>query len=54
MVTEGSGKVFKAEQGMRRCKVCEELFTRAAAAQHSTVPCQPKPEALAAAAGQSH
>jgi hypothetical protein len=23
-----SGKVFRVEQGMRRCMVCEELFTR--------------------------
>jgi len=37
-----SGKVFKVEQGMRRCMVCEELFTRDAAAQHANVACWPE------------
>src|ERR1700758_1324376 len=37
------GKVFTAEtDGMRRCMVCEELFTQQEASKHSTVPCQPK------------
>jgi hypothetical protein len=48
------GKIFRVEQGMRRCCVCEELFTAPAAGQHFNEPCQPKPEAAkAAAAGQS-
>ena len=34
-----SGKVFRVEQGMRRCMVCEELFTRDSAAQHANVAC---------------
>jgi hypothetical protein len=48
------GKIFRAEQGMRRCMVCEELFTREASREHSDEPCQPKPAlAHAAAVGQS-
>jgi hypothetical protein len=37
-----SGKVFRVEQGMRRCMVCEELFTRETAAQHANVACWPE------------
>jgi hypothetical protein len=37
-----SGKVFRVEQGMRRCMVCEELFTRQAAAEHATLACWPR------------
>jgi hypothetical protein len=37
-----SGKVFTVEQGMRRCMVCEELFTRDSAAQHANVACRPE------------
>lgn len=36
------GKVFKVEQEMRRCLVCEELFTPRAAANHTDVVCIPK------------
>jgi hypothetical protein len=36
------GKVFRVEQGMRRCMVCEELFTRDSAAQHAKVACWPE------------
>jgi hypothetical protein len=38
-----TGKVFRAENGMRRCMVCEELFTRQGAAEHFGVSCQPQP-----------
>ena len=49
------GKIFKVEQGMRRCCVCEELMSRETAAFHFNEPCQLKPElAQAAVAGQSH
>lgn len=41
-MAETAGKVFLAEQGMRRCQVCEELFTREDAAQHASVPCEAK------------
>lgn len=34
------GKIFRVEQGMRRCMVCEELFTRDSAAQHAKAPCK--------------
>ena len=37
-----SGKVFRIEQGMRRCMVCEELFTRDSAAEHANVACRPE------------
>ena len=36
-----SGKVFRIEQGMRRCMVCEESFTRDNAAEHANVACRP-------------
>lgn len=32
------------EQGMRRCLVCEEWFTRDRARQHSDVVCYPQPQ----------
>jgi hypothetical protein len=36
------GKVFVVVgQRVRRCLVCEELFTRRAASEHATVPCMP-------------
>lgn len=48
------GKIFRVEEGQRRCQVCEGLFTREAAGLHFSEPCQPKPEqAKAATAGQS-
>ena len=37
-----AGKVFRVERGMRRCMVCEELFTRDSAAQHAKVACWPE------------
>jgi len=37
--TDRIGKVFKVEQEMRRCLVCEELFTPRAAAKHADVAC---------------
>jgi hypothetical protein len=40
--TDQSGKVFRVEQGMRRCMVCEELFIRETAAQHANVACWPE------------
>jgi hypothetical protein len=42
--SDQSGKVFRVERGMRRCMVCEELFTRDAAAQHANVACRPEQE----------
>lgn len=37
------GKVFMVEEDMqRRCLVCDELFNREGARQHSTVACYPK------------
>jgi hypothetical protein len=38
--TDETRKLFRVEQGMRRCMVCEELFTRAAAAKHTHVACR--------------
>lgn len=35
-------KVFKVEQGMRRCMVCEKLFNREASRQHADTPCRPQ------------
>jgi hypothetical protein len=36
------GKVFVVVgQRVRRCLVCEKLFTRRAASEHTTVPCMP-------------
>ena len=40
--TDQVGKVFIViGQRVRRCLVCEELFTRRAASEHATVPCMP-------------
>jgi hypothetical protein len=40
--TDQVGKVFVVVgQRVRRCLVCEELFTRRAASEHATVPCMP-------------
>ena len=39
---ERVGKVFVTlRDGMRRCLVCERLFTRQAAAEHTLTPCYP-------------
>jgi hypothetical protein len=36
------GKVFMVVgQRVRKCLVCEELFTRRSASEHATVPCMP-------------
>jgi hypothetical protein len=40
--TDQVGKVFVVvSQRVRRCLVCEELFTRRASAEHSKVICYP-------------
>jgi hypothetical protein len=40
--TDQVGKVFVVVgQRVRKCLVCEELFTRRAAFEHATVPCMP-------------
>jgi hypothetical protein len=36
------GKVFVVvAHRVRKCRVCEELFTRRSASEHATVPCMP-------------
>jgi hypothetical protein len=41
-----TGKVFFVNQGMRKCLICERVFTREASAEHSMVACSPAvPEA---------
>jgi hypothetical protein len=40
--TDQVGKVFLVVgQRVRKCIVCEELFTRRSASEHATVPCMP-------------
>jgi hypothetical protein len=40
--TDVVGKLFRVECcAMRRCMVCEKVFNRDEARQHSTVPCFP-------------
>jgi hypothetical protein len=40
--TDQIGKVFMVVyQDMRRCLICEDVFTRQAAAQHTKVACSP-------------
>jgi hypothetical protein len=40
--TDQIGKVFiVVGQRVRKCLVCEELFTRRTASEHATVPCMP-------------
>ncbi len=40
--TDQVGKAFVVvDQRVRRCLVCEELFTRRAARDHAMVPCMP-------------
>jgi hypothetical protein len=42
VVTDQVGKVFVVVgQRVRKCLVCEELFTRRSASEHATVPCMP-------------
>jgi hypothetical protein len=37
------GKIFVAlSQDMRQCLICEGVFTRRAASEHSAVPCMPE------------
>ena len=41
--TDQVGKVFVVVgQRVRKCLVCEELFTRRAASEHAAVPCMPR------------
>jgi hypothetical protein len=41
--TDQIAKVFVVvSQDVRRCLVCEKLFTRRAAAEHATVDCYPR------------
>jgi len=41
--TDQVGKVFVVVgQRVRKCLVCEELFTRRTASEHATVPCMPR------------
>jgi hypothetical protein len=39
--SEHVGKVFVAVRGMRRCLICERVFTPTEAAEHATAPCIP-------------
>lgn len=40
--TDGIGKVFiVVGQDVRRCLICDQLFTRRAASEHATAACQP-------------
>ena len=47
-----SGKVFRIEQGMRRCMVCERLFSQEASQQHADVACRPVQESSGLAGTQ--
>lgn len=40
---ENVGKVFVVVGGMRRCLICEGLFTPKQAAAHAIAPCYPQP-----------
>jgi hypothetical protein len=41
--TDQVGKVFMVVgRRVRKCLVCEELFTRRTASEHATVPCMPE------------
>jgi hypothetical protein len=43
--TDQTGMVFIViGQGVRKCLVCEELFTRRASAEHAATPCYPRTE----------
>ena len=44
MHMETIGKIFQKQGQMRRCLVCEGLFSRDEAAAHATVHCQPHAE----------
>jgi hypothetical protein len=35
-------KVFVVVRGMRRCLICDHVFTPKQAAEHATAPCSPK------------
>ena len=35
------GKVFVVVRGMRRCLICENVFTPTEAAEHAATPCYP-------------
>jgi hypothetical protein len=38
---ESVGKVFVVISGMRRCLICDGMFTPKQAATHATIPCYP-------------
>ena len=41
------GKIFVAlSQDMRKCLICDGVFTRQGAAEHARVPCSPVPKPL--------
>jgi hypothetical protein len=40
--TDQVGKVFVVGQDVRKCLVCEQVFTRRASAEHANVACHPK------------
>ena len=40
VLSDRIGKVFiVVSQDLRKCLICEQVFTRQAASEHSTVPC---------------
>jgi hypothetical protein len=41
MQIETVGKVFVVVRGMRRCLICESVFTPTEAAKHAATPCYP-------------
>jgi hypothetical protein len=41
MDAERVGKVFVVVGGMRRCLVCDGIFTTREAAEHAVIPCHP-------------
>jgi hypothetical protein len=43
---ETVGKVFVVICGMRRCLICDEMFTPAQAATHATTPCYPEKKSV--------
>ena len=40
--TEVVGKLFVVVNGMRRCLICDRVFTREAAAEHAGITCFPR------------
>ena len=39
---EAVGKVFVVVRGMRRCLICDRVFTPRQAADHAETPCHPR------------